>query len=107
LRIGPDSRVAVAGLGGLGHLGVKLAAALGAEGTVLRRTADKTADARAPGAADGVVPGDDDELARAFGRFDLVLDTVSGPHDLRRFLRLLRLDGTLSVLGFPSAGPVR
>jgi uncharacterized zinc-type alcohol dehydrogenase-like protein len=98
---GPGSRVAVAGLGGLGHLGVKLAAALGAEVTVLSRTPDKAADASKLGAADLLVTTDDKQLAQARGRFDLILDTISAPHDFAPLLRLLALDGTLSVLGYP------
>jgi uncharacterized zinc-type alcohol dehydrogenase-like protein len=100
-RTGPGSKVAVAGLGGLGHLGVKLAAALGAEVTVLSRTPDKAADARKLGAAGLLVTTDDKQMDQARGRFDLVLDTISAPHDLPPLLRLLGLDGTLSVLGFP------
>ncbi|WKU05398.1 NAD(P)-dependent alcohol dehydrogenase [Micromonospora sp. HUAS LYJ1] len=99
--IGAGSRVAVAGLGGLGHLGVKLAAALGAEVTVLSRTLDKADDARKLGATELLVTTDDAQLARAVSRFDLILDTISGPHDLSPLLRLLTLEGTLSVLGFP------
>ncbi|WP_432988529.1 NAD(P)-dependent alcohol dehydrogenase [Dactylosporangium sp. CA-233914] len=93
--VGPGSRVAVAGLGGLGHLAVKLAAALGAEVTVLSRTPGKAADARALGAVDLVEPT---EAAKE--RFDLVLDTISAPHELSPLLRLLDLDGTLCLLGF-------
>ncbi len=99
--IGPGSRVAVAGLGGLGHLGVKLAVALGAEVTVLSRTPEKEQDARALGATGLVVTTDDAQLAQASGRFDLILDTIPGPHDIPQLLRLLALDGTLSVVGFP------
>jgi len=99
--VGPDSRVAVAGLGGLGHLGVKLAAALGAEVTVLSRTSGKAEDARKLGATDLLVTTDDEQLERARGRFDLILDTISAPHDFAPLLRLAALDGTLSVLGFP------
>jgi uncharacterized zinc-type alcohol dehydrogenase-like protein len=99
--VGPGSRVAVAGLGGLGHLGVKLAAALGAEVTVLSRTPDKAADAAKLGAADVLVTTDDGQLERARGRFDLILDTIPAPHDFSPLLRLLDLDGTLSVVGFP------
>ncbi|MFG1848629.1 NAD(P)-dependent alcohol dehydrogenase [Micromonospora carbonacea] len=104
--IGSGNRVAIAGLGGLGHLGVKLAAALGAEVTVLSRTPGKADDARKLGAADLLVTTDDAQLARAAGRFDLILDTISGPHDLSPLLRLLTLEGTLSVLGFPMQTPV-
>ncbi|MET0701366.1 MAG: NAD(P)-dependent alcohol dehydrogenase [Mycobacterium sp.] len=105
--IGPGSRVAIAGLGGLGHLGVKFAAALGAEVTVLSRTPDKGDDARRLGATELLTTTDDAQLAQATGRFDLVLDTISGPHDLSPLLRLLALDGTLSVIGFPSEVPVQ
>jgi uncharacterized zinc-type alcohol dehydrogenase-like protein len=96
--IGSGSRVAVAGLGGLGHLGVKLAAALGAEVTVLSRTPDKAEDARRLGAGDVVLTTDE---ASARGRFDLILDTVPAPHDLAPLLRMVALDGALAVLGLP------
>ncbi len=99
--IGPGSKVAVAGLGGLGHLGVKLAVALGAEVTVLSRTPDKADDARALGAAGLLVTTDEAQLAQGRGRFDLILDTIPGPHELPPLLSLLALDGTLSVVGFP------
>jgi uncharacterized zinc-type alcohol dehydrogenase-like protein len=100
------SRVAVAGLGGLGHLGVKIAAALGAEVTVLSRTPDKAADAAKLGAADLLLTTDDKQLEQARGRFDLILDAIPAPHDLSPLLRLLALDGTLSVIGLPVETPV-
>ncbi|MDQ1203864.1 NAD(P)-dependent alcohol dehydrogenase [Microbacterium sp. SORGH_AS_0862] len=100
-RVGAGSRVAVAGLGGLGHLGVKLAAALGAEVTVLSRTADKTGDAHALGASDLLVTTDAEQMQQARGRFDLILDTISAEHELSSLLRMLDLDGTLSVVGNP------
>lgn len=99
--VGPGSRVAIAGLGGLGHLGVKLAAALGADVTVLSRTAEKAEDARALGADGFLSTNDDEQLRHARGRFDLILDTISADHDLSPLLRLLGLDGTLFVLGNP------
>lgn len=99
--IGAGSRVAIAGLGGLGHLGVKLAAALGAEVTVLSRTADKAADAPALGAASHLLTTDEDQMRQARGRFDLILDTISADHELSPLLRMLALDGTLSVVGNP------
>ncbi|GHF42176.1 putative zinc-type alcohol dehydrogenase-like protein [Amycolatopsis bartoniae] len=105
--IGAGSRVAIAGLGGLGHLGVKLAAALGAEVTVLSRTPGKAGDARALGATGLLDTTDETQLAGAAGRFDLVLDTISAPHDLAPLLRLLGLDGTLSVVGLPVEVPVQ
>ncbi|MFG1647332.1 NAD(P)-dependent alcohol dehydrogenase [Amycolatopsis sp. NPDC049252] len=104
LGVGPDSRVAVAGLGGLGHLAVKLAVALGAETTVLSRSADKAEDARRLGAHDLIVSADEWQLAAARDRFDVVLDTIAVPHDLGPYLKLVALDGTLSVVGY--LGPV-
>jgi len=106
-KIGPGSRVAVAGLGGLGHLAVKFAAALGAEVTVLSRTADKADDARKLGAVDLLLTTDDKQMDQARGQFDLILDTISAPHDLPPLLRVVALDGTLSLLGFPGEFPVR
>jgi alcohol dehydrogenase (NADP+) len=97
--IGPGSRVAVAGLGGLGHLAVKLAAALGAEVTALSRTADKEADAVALGATGLLLTTDPDAMAMARESFDLVVDTISAEHELPPLLRLLAIDGTLTLLG--------
>jgi alcohol dehydrogenase (NADP+) len=99
--IGPGSKVGVAGLGGLGHLAVKLAAALGATVTVLSRTPDKESDALALGATGFLLTTDDAAVAAARGSFDLILDTVSAEHDLSLYLNLLGLEGTLSVLGNP------
>ncbi|WP_236789991.1 NAD(P)-dependent alcohol dehydrogenase [Amycolatopsis sp. GM8] len=106
--VGPGSRVAVAGMGGLGHLGVKLAAALGAEVTVLSRTPDKAADARALGADELLLTTDETQVQQARCRFDVVLDTISADHDFLPLLNMLTLDGTLWVLGNPllSAPPI-
>jgi alcohol dehydrogenase (NADP+) len=103
---GPGTRVAVAGLGGLGHLAVKFAATLGAEVTVLSRTPDKAADARKLGAADLLLSTDDQQMEQARGQFDLILDTISAPHDIPRLLRVAALDGTLCLLGYPAAMPL-
>jgi uncharacterized zinc-type alcohol dehydrogenase-like protein len=105
--IGAGSQVAIAGLGGLGHLGVKIAAALGAEVTVLSRTPDKAADAARLGAADLLLTTDGEQMGKARGRFDLILDVIPAPHDLSPLLGTLTLDGTLSVLGLPVETPVR
>jgi uncharacterized zinc-type alcohol dehydrogenase-like protein len=104
LGVGPHSRVAVAGLGGLGHLAVKLAVALGARTSVLSRAAGKADDARRLGAHDLVVSTDPDQMADARDRFDVVIDTISAPHDLGPYLRLVAVDGTLSQVGH--LGPV-
>ncbi|TQL66408.1 putative zinc-type alcohol dehydrogenase-like protein [Nocardioides albertanoniae] len=98
LGVGPDTRVAVAGLGGLGHLAVKFAVALGADVTVLSRSADKTPDAQTLGART-VVSTDPDQMAAVRDTFDVVIDTISAPHDLTPYLRTVALDGTLSHLG--------
>ncbi|MEU6674364.1 NAD(P)-dependent alcohol dehydrogenase [Streptomyces sp. NPDC046925] len=104
LGVGPGSRVAVAGLGGLGHLAVKIAVALGAETAVISRTPDKAEDALRLGAHEVIISGDPEQMAAARDRFDVVIDTISAPHDLGPYLRLVAMDGTLSHLGH--LGPV-
>ena len=100
-KIGKGHKVAINGLGGLGHMGVKLAAALGAEVTVLSTSTKKKADAQRLGAHDFVVTADGDALKKAAGRFDFILDTVSAAHDLAALSGLLRVDGTVVLLGVP------
>jgi uncharacterized zinc-type alcohol dehydrogenase-like protein len=104
LGVGPGTRVAVVGLGGLGHLAVKLAVALGAETAVVSRSAAKAGDARRLGAEELVVSTDPDQMARAQDRFDVVVDTVAVPHDPAPHLGLVAMDGTLSSVGH--LGPV-
>ena len=104
LEVGPGARVAVVGLGGLGHLAVKFAVALGATTTVISRTPDKAEDARRLGAHGFVVSTDSVQMAEARESFDVVIDTVSAPHDLAAYLNLVGMNGTLSVLGY--LGPV-
>ena len=100
-KVGPGSRVAVMGLGGLGHMGVKFAAALGAEVTVLSHSASKESDARAMGAKHFVVTKDEDWFKPLTKKFDLILNTVSADLDLDPYLQLLDTDGTLVVIGLP------
>ncbi|TXS47787.1 NAD(P)-dependent alcohol dehydrogenase [Streptomyces sp. OR43] len=100
LGVGPGSRVAVAGLGGLGHLAVKMAVALGATTTVISRSWDKRDDARSLGAHDLIASTDTREMAAARDTFDVVIDTISAPHDLAPYLKLVAMDGTLSLLGY-------
>ncbi|WP_409055493.1 NAD(P)-dependent alcohol dehydrogenase [Streptomyces sp. SYP-A7185] len=99
LGVGPGSRVAVAGLGGLGHLAVKIAVALGADTSVISRSPGKADDARRLGAREVVVSTDPDQMAAARDSFDVVIDTIAAPHDLGPYLRLVAMDGTLSHLG--------
>src|SRR5579885_46540 len=94
-------RVGVVGLGGLGHMGVKLAASFGAEVTVFSTSKEKEQDARKLGAHKFVVTRDPQNLDAIASTFDLILATVSAPHDLTIYLNLLRRDGTLVLVGLP------
>ena len=103
-------RVAVVGLGGLGHMGVKIAKAMGANVTVLSHSPSKREDALRLG-ADFIATRDESIFEKNAGRFDFILDTVSAPHDYNAYLNLLRLDGTMVLVGLPdptplSAGPL-
>jgi len=98
-RVGPGSKVAVAGLGGLGHMGVKLAHAMGAEVTVLTRSAAKADEAKALGAHHVLLASDTDSIKRATGTFDFVLDTIPVVHELDPYLRLVRTHGALVLVG--------
>ena len=94
-------RVAIVGLGGLGHVGVKLARAMGAEVTVLSTSPAKRDDALALGAHDFAATGDKATFKRLANRFDLILDCISAKHDYNAYLGLLAIDGRMSLLGIP------
>ncbi|MES2523469.1 MAG: NAD(P)-dependent alcohol dehydrogenase [Gemmatimonadota bacterium] len=96
---GPDKRVGVFGLGGLGHMAVKLASAMGAHVTMFTRSESKVADAKRLGAHEVVLSDDKGAMKKAGNSLDLILDTVSVPHDLDVETALLRRDGTLVMLG--------
>ncbi|MFE6970923.1 NAD(P)-dependent alcohol dehydrogenase [Isoptericola sp. NPDC057653] len=98
---GPGKHVAVVGMGGLGHMAVKIAAAMGAEVTVLSRTLSKKDDGLAFGATGYYATEDDATFEALKNRFDLIVNTVSAPLDLNQYLRLLRLDGTMVNVGAP------
>lgn len=98
---GPGKRVAVVGMGGLGHLAVKLAVAMGAEVTVLSQSLSKEADGRRFGAAGYYATSDPETFETLANTFDLIVNTVSAPLDLGAYLRLLRLDGTMVNVGAP------
>jgi uncharacterized zinc-type alcohol dehydrogenase-like protein len=102
--VGPDSKVAIVGMGGLGHMGVKLASAMGAEVTVLSRSLAKEEDARRFGATDVRATSDESTFKELAGKFDLILNTVSAAVDVNAFLGLLAVDGTLVTIGIPD-GP--
>jgi uncharacterized zinc-type alcohol dehydrogenase-like protein len=91
----------VVGLGGLGHMGVKLAAALGADVTVLSTSASKKQDAIQFGAHDFINTKNSEAFAPLANRFDFILDTGSATHDLNAYLSLLKTDGTLVLVGAP------
>lgn len=98
-NVGPGSRVGVVGLGGLGHMAVKLAVGLGADVTVLSRSAGKEADALALGADRLLVTSDAEAMISAANAFDLIIDTVPAKHALDPYLPLLDIDGTLVIVG--------
>ncbi|GIM91156.1 dehydrogenase [Paractinoplanes toevensis] len=100
-KAGPGSKVAVVGLGGLGHMAVKIAAAMGAEVTVLSQTLGKKDDGLAFGARHYYATGDPDTFEKLKNTFDLIVNTVSAPVDMGAYLSLLRLDGTLVAVGAP------
>jgi len=103
-NVGPGSRVGVIGLGGLGHMAVKLAVGLGADVTVLSRTRDKEADALSLGADRLLVSSEEEAMSKAQFGFDLIIDTVPVKHDLNPYLPLLDVDGTLVIVG--QLGPI-
>lgn len=94
-------RVGVVGLGGLGHMGVKLAASMGADVTVFSTSLSKEEDARRLGARNFVVTKDPQNLAALAGKFDLILDAVSATHDFNMYLNLLRRNGVMVLVGAP------
>ncbi len=98
---GAGTKVGVIGLGGLGHMGVKFAAAMGAEVTVFSHSAEKEADAKRMGAKHFVVTKDPADFAPIKESFDLILNTVSAELDINEYLELLNLNGTLVVIGLP------
>jgi alcohol dehydrogenase (NADP+) len=101
-NVGRGKKIAIAGLGGLGHMGVKLAVAMGAEVTVLSTSPAKEQDARQLGAHDFLVTRDEQAIKAAAGRFDFILDTISAVHDYNAYLALLGLNGVMVVVGVPT-----
>lgn len=98
-KVGPGSKVAVAGLGGLGHMGVKLAAAMGAEVTVLSRSESKRADAHKLGAHAFLNTDDKAAMKAQRGTFDMVLNTIPVRHDVTPYLHLLKINGVQVLVG--------
>ena len=100
-KVGPGSTVGIVGIGGLGHMGIKLAHAMGAETVAFTTSESKRQDALDLGADQVVVSRNADEMAQHEGSFDLIIDTVAASHDLDALTRLLKRDGTLCLVGVP------
>jgi uncharacterized zinc-type alcohol dehydrogenase-like protein len=98
-KAGPGKKVGVVGLGGLGHMGLKFAHAFGLHVVQFTTSAKKIADAKRLGADEVVISKDADAMAKHAASFDFILDAVSAPHDLNDYLKLLKLDGTLCLVG--------
>jgi len=97
--VGPGKKVGVVGLGGLGHMGLKFAHSFGAHVVQFTTSASKIEDAKRLGADEVVLSKDADAMAKHAASFDFILDAVSAPHDLNAYLQLLKLDGTLCLVG--------
>ncbi len=100
-NVGPGKKVGIVGIGGLGHMGVKIAHAMGAQVVAFTTSDAKRADAKALGADEVVVSRNKDEMRAHAGSFDLILDTVAASHDLDAYSGLLKRDGTLVLVGVP------
>ncbi len=104
-RVSKGMKVAVVGLGGLGHLGCKFALAFGAEVTVVSHSPNKESDARRLGAHDFLLSTNDEQMKKYEKYFDVVLNTVSANHDYETYLELLDLDGRMLIVGLPMEKP--
>lgn len=102
-NVGPGMRVGIVGLGGLGHVAIKLARAMGATVVALTTSPAKVADALALGAHEAILSTDAAAMSAQMGSFDFILDTVSAEHDVNALLGLLRRSGTLCLVGAPGA----
>lgn len=98
-------KIAVIGLGGLGHMGVKIARKLKAEVTLFTTSEAKSKDAKRLGAHHVVLSKDREAMNSVLNKFDLILDTVSAPHDLNQYIATLKRDGTIVLLGLPDKNP--
>ncbi len=102
-QVGPGKRVGVVGIGGLGHMGIKLAHAMGAEVVAFTTSESKRNEAKALGADEVVVSRDAEAMAAQAKSFDMILNTVAAPHDLDAFTALLKRDGTMVLVGAPAS----
>lgn len=100
-KAGPGKKVGIVGLGGLGHMGVKFARALGAHTVLFTTSPGKVADGLRLGAHEVVISKDEAEMAKHANSFDLIIDTVSADHSLDALMALVKLDGTMCMVGVP------
>ncbi len=100
-NVGPGKKVGVVGIGGLGHMGVKFAHALGAHTVVFTTSPSKTEDAKRLGADEVIVSTDPEQMAKHVGSFDFILDCVAAKHDMNAYIQLLKRDGNLTIVGAP------
>ena len=102
-KVGPGQKVGVVGLGGLGHMAVKIANAMGAHVVLFTTSPDKKEDALRLGASEVVVSKNPDEMAAHLNSFDFILNTVAAPHNLDAFVALLKRDATMTLVGAPAS----
>ena len=100
-KVGKGSKVGIVGLGGLGHMGVKFAHAMGAHTVLFTTSPGKVEDGKKLGADEVVISKNEDEMKKHVSSFDFILDCVSAEHDINAYLNLLKLDGTLCQVGAP------
>ena len=100
-RVGAGQRVGIVGLGGLGHMGVKLARAMGAHVVLFTTSPSKIEDGKRLGAHEVVISKDEAQMNAHLNSFDFILNTVAAQHDLNPFLHLLKRDGTMTLVGAP------
>lgn len=98
---GPSKKVGILGIGGLGHLAIKIAKAMGAEVTVFTTSASKVEDAKRLGADHAILSSDSNAMAKYLRQLHFIIDTVSAKHDVNTYLNLLRHDGTVVLVGLP------
>ncbi len=99
-KVDKDSKVAIVGLGGLGHMAIKLAHALGAHVSLFSRSTNKIEDAKQLGADQVIISTDTAQMEQAMGQFDIIIDTVPYAHDLNPYINTLSTNGTLVVVGY-------
>src|SRR5262249_47953827 len=100
-KVGPGQNVGVTGIGGLGHVGIRIAKAMGAHVIAFTTSESKFAEAKRLGADEVVLSKDADQMKKYAGKLHFILDTVSAQHDINAYLHLLRADGALVLVGAP------